>query len=962
MPRNREKESVQEPLIRYACEVGWEYLSPDEARAMRGNNAETMLGGVVISQLQKLNPRFGLDEARNIFERLRRIPPNRDGNHQAWRYLKGQATIYLEAEECDVHVRLLDTDNIGANVFHVTDELPLSGGQHPDRADVVFFVNGVPVAFSETKSASNVGGMGEALEQVRRYHQEGPELLALMQLFNLTNISRFCYGATWNASRKSLFDWHSEGAESFEEKVKTFFDPARVVGAISDSILFTHRDGELQKVILRPHQMRAVEKIHARALDPEKRRGLIWHSQGSGKTYTMIVAAKKLLEDPSLENPTVLMLVDRTELEAQLFGNLESVGIENIVRAENKRELVRLLREGQPGLIVSMIHKFDDVPAGITDRENFFVLVDEAHRTTGGSLGNYLTGALPGATYIGFTGTPIDRTAHGEGTFKTFGRDDEQGYLDRYRIRQSIEDGTTVPLHYTLASNDLLVDRQTLEKEFLDLAELEGVSDVADINRVLERAVNLKNLLKNPERVSKIAAHIAEHFRQTVEPTGYKAFVVAPDREGCVLYKKALDEHLPLEWSEVVFSSGHNDPEELSEFHLADDRERQIRKDFRSPDELPKILIVTEKLLTGYDAPLLYAMYLDKPMRDHALLQAIARVNRPYEAGGRRKPSGFILDFVGIFDNLEKALAFDSEEVSGVVAGLDVLQKRFEELMQRGREDYLSIVGELKNDKAEEAILHHFRGAEAREEFYEFFRDLEDLYEILSPDAALRDYIEDYEELAHMYGLLKTAHGREATTLDRNFLVKTAQLVREHTTTSALRELESEWELTPEALRSLAEEEGTETVKVFNLVIAIRRLVGERAGESPALISIGERAEKIAEDFDNQQKEAGEALESLLDILDSLEEVEDRRKASGLSEEAFAIQSLLEGREVEKAGEIAAGLAPTLAANPLWKVSEDQGREVRIAFHMQLVAGEKASEKRTNLVNDILEILEGTAR
>jgi type I restriction enzyme, R subunit len=332
----------------------------------------------------------------------------------------------------------------------------------------------------------------------------------------------------------------------------------------------------------------------------------------------MIVAAKKLIEEPAFENPTVLMLVDRNELEAQLFGNLEAVGFGHVEVAQSKRHLRELLRSDRRGLIVSMIHKFDDVPAAINERQNIFVLVDEAHRSTGGDLGNYLMGALPNATYVGFTGTPIDRSAHGKGTFKVFGADDpETRYLDKYSIRESIQDGTTVPLHYALAPNELRVDTEILEREFFALAELEGVSDIEDLNRVLERAVTLKNMLKSPERVKHVASYVAEHFRTHIEPMGFKAFLVAVDREACTLYKRALDEALPAAYSRVVISPGFNDPAELAAFHLSDHEEARVRKAFRKPDQLPKVLIVTEKLLTGFDAPVLYAMYLDKPMRDH---------------------------------------------------------------------------------------------------------------------------------------------------------------------------------------------------------------------------------------------------------------------------------------------------------------------------------------------------------
>lgn len=720
--------------------AGWEYLSPEEALRLRGDKTGLILTDVLVHQLQKLNPGdVDYQRAEEVAKRLLRVSPSIEGNLEAWEYLKGLKTVFVEAERRERNVRLLDPVNVEANTFHVTEEFAFTSGTHRIRADVVFLINGIPVIVVEAKAATKVEGISEALEQVRRYQREGPELMALLQLFSLTNLPHFFYGATWNLSRKSLYNWRDEQAGDFEMLVKTFVVPRRVLRVITDFILFTRKDEELQKVVLRPHQMRAVERVQGRAEDPEKRRGLIWHTQGSGKTYTMITVAKKLIEDRELTNPTILMVVDRNELEAQLFQNLEAVGLGNVALARSKRHLVELLKNDQRGLIVTMIHKFDDIPANLNTRDNIFVLVDEAHRTTGGELGDYLMGALPNATYIGFTGTPIDKTAHGTGTFVTFGGADPHGYLDKYSIRESIEDGTTVPLHYALAPNDLLVDRETLEREFLNLASLEGVSDVEELNRVLERAVILKNLLKNPGRVSKVASFVAEHFRSTIEPTGYKAFLVAPDREGCTLYKRELDKQLPPEYSAVVMSAAHNDPPELAEYHLKDEEEQQIRKSFRKPDELPKILIVTEKLLTGYDAPILYCMYLDKPMRDHVLLQAIARVNRPYEDNeGRRKPAGFVLDFVGIFDRLEDALAFDSDEVSGVVEGIEVLQKRFEDLIEEGKARYLPIPNGLKEDKAAETVLEHFRDREPREEFYKYFRELEELFEILSPDPFLR--------------------------------------------------------------------------------------------------------------------------------------------------------------------------------------------------------------------------------
>jgi type I restriction enzyme R subunit len=390
----------------------------------------------------------------------------------------------------------------------------------------------------------------------------------------------------------------------------------------------------------------------------------------------MIKAAERLFREKAADKPTVLLMIDRNELEDQMLKNLAALGLGNLEHATSIARLNQLLRDDYRGIIVTMIHKFRDMPADLNTRSNIYVLIDEAHRTTGGDLGNFLMAGLPNATYIGFTGTPVDKTVYGRGTFKTFGCEDDKGYLHKYSIADSIEDGTTLPLYYQLAPNEMLVPHETLEAEFLSLAEAEGVADIEELNKILERAVNLKNFLKGKERIQKVAQFVADHFRENVEPLGYKGFLVGVDREACAHYKKALDRFLPPAYSEVVYTGNNNDSALLKEFHLDPKKERQIRKSFGKLEQQPKILIVTEKLLTGFDAPVLYAMYLDKPMRDHTLLQAIARVNRPYENEAQEmvKPHGFVLDFVGIFDKLEKALAFDSEEVNAIVKDLQAAQ------------------------------------------------------------------------------------------------------------------------------------------------------------------------------------------------------------------------------------------------------------------------------------------------
>lgn len=935
-----ERGAVQDPFLRYAREVGWTYLPPEEATRLRRGETGLVLHDVLVRQLQHLNPGVvDFQRAEEVAQRLVRVRPNIEGNLEAWEFLKGLKTVFVPEEKRERNVRLLDPARTEVNAFHVTDELPYRSGSRWIRLDLAFFVNGIPVLVVETKASKRLDGMVRALEQIRRYHADGPELMAVAQLYALTHLVQFLYAATWSLSPKDLFNWRDEQAGDFETLVKTFVAPSRVLRVLTEFILFVRRDGELSKVVLRPHQMRAVERVIQRARDPQKRRALVWHTQGSGKTYTMITVARRLIQDPIFENPTVLMLVDRNELEQQLFTNLEAVGFGHAEVAQSKRHLQDLLRSDRRGLIVSTIHKFEGIPANICTRTNVFVLVDEAHRSTGGDLGNYLMGALPNATYIGFTGTPIDRTAYGKGTFKVFGVDDPpHGYLDRYSIRESIADGTTVPLHYALAPNELKVDREVLEREFLILTELEGVSDVEDINRVLDRAVTLKNMLKSPERMRRVAAFVAEHFQKTIEPMGYKAFLVAVDRDACCRYKAELDRHLPPEYSQVVISPAADDPPELRAHHLSEDEERRVREAFRKPDQLPKILIVTEKLLTGFDAPILYCMYLDKPMRDHVLLQAIARVNRPYEdENGRRKPSGFVLDFVGIFDNLNKALAFDSKDIEGVVQGLDVLKERFQQLIERGSAEYLVVTAGLTGDKAVEAVLERFHDPEARDKFYRYFRKIQEVYEILSPDEFLRPFLDDYRALGEIYYVLRSNYEAQPIgSLD--FLRKTARLVQERTEGSLVREPEAVYGIDADTLRRLAAEDAPDAVKVFNLLKAIRQIVEQQGSQQPHLISIGEKAEALVRAFEERQISTQEALRQLVEgPVKEYQEAEAARNASDLSPEAFAVYWLLNQQGVANSESVARQVAAVLEQHPHWRVSEQHERKVRKGIYKALL-------------------------
>jgi type I restriction enzyme R subunit len=800
------------------------------------------------------------------------------------------------------------------------------------------------------------------VDQIRRYHRETPELFVSQQLFTATDAIGFSYGVSWNTVRRNIFNWKDEEVGKLETKVKSFCAIPQVLAFLKDYIVFAEKDEELNKYILRQHQTGAVEAAVSRALDPGRTRGLVWHTQGSGKTFTMIKAAERLFRAPEADKPTVLLMIDRNELEDQMLKNLAALGLSNLEHASSIARLNQLLRDDYRGIIVTMIHKFRDMPADLNTRPNIYVLIDEAHRTTGGDLGNFLMAGLPNATFLGFTGTPVDKTVYGKGTFKTFGCEDDQGYLHKYSIADSIEDGTTLPLYYQLAPNEMLVPHETLDKEFLSLAETEGVADIEELNKILERAVNLKNFLKGKERIQQVAQFVAEHYRENVEPLGYKAFLVGVDREACAHYKHALDKFLPPEYSEVVYTGSNNDSKLLKEFHLDPKKERQIRKSFGKLDQQPKILIVTEKLLTGFDAPVLYAMYLDKPMRDHTLLQAIARVNRPYENEAQEmvKPHGFVLDFVGIFDKLEKALAFDSDEINAIVKDLKLLKLLFKNKMESKAPDYLGLIERNFNDKDVDTLIEHFRDPARRKELFKEYKEIEMLYEIISPDEFLRPFIADYGTLSAIYQVVCKAYTRTVM-VDREFQAKTNHLVQQQVGSYGVGGLGEILAIDGNTIELIKNKSGGDGTKVINLIKSIEKLA-EESSDDPCLIAMAERARAVLESFEQRQTSTAEALAELLREVEGNEtrkKEQAEKSFDGLT--YFVYRSLLDAK-IQNAEVVSRKIRHAFAEFPNWKRSENALRELRKKVTFAIFAETDNLDQVTAMVDALFTLLEKANR
>ena len=507
--------------------------------------------------------------------------------------------------------------------------------------------------------------------------------------------------------------------------------------------------------------------------------------------------------------------------------------------------------------------------------------------------------------------------------------------MDKYAIAESIEDGTTVPLNYTLAASDLQVDRETLEREFLNLAVTEGISDLEELNAILDRAVQLKEMMKAPDRIDGIAKYVAKHFQDTVEPMGFKAFLVAVDREACALYKQALDTYLPPEYSEVVYSENNQDAGFMKAYHRSSEEEKDIRKKFINKNEQPKILIVTQKLLTGFDAPILYCMYLDKPMRDHVLLQAIARVNRPYEdEDGLVKPAGFVLDFVGIFENLEKALAFDSDEVESVIQNLDVLKEAFMNLILEDAQQYLPLA-KGSDDKAKEQAIEYFEDKAVRGAFFKFFKQVQNLYNILSPDAFLHPFIEDYQALATLYGLIRNAYS-EHIYVDKELTAKTQKLLQEYTEGDLFALPNAVYELNETTLQEMDQSDTSDTVKVINLRKALHQKVIDEGESNPYLISIGERAEAITEAYENRQMTTQEALAEFRRSAEEYARAAREQAQMDLDKNTYAVYTVLRNVIDDVNPEQARAVDQVFAQFPDYRWDDHQQSQLRGTLYKTL--------------------------
>jgi type I restriction enzyme R subunit len=863
---------VEKPIIKWLERLGWKYIHPDE---LKRDTEEPFDLFSLRDSIKRLNPGIiaSNEDVEKVVNQLRRPPNDIIGNREFFEWLRGGRSIAFKQGEKAQTIRLIDFDSPENNRFMVTNQFKFSGYENV-RFDIVLMVNGLPLVVIEAKVPTRgTIDYREAIRQIVRYEREAPQLVKYLSFICVTDGVNFRYD--WTTEDK-FFEWKSLGAtDPMEGSVQGLFQKETFLDLVGNFIVFEKERERVRKKIAMYQQVVGANNVVNRVLQGKIKTGLVWHTQGSGKTLTMLFAAWKLKNALQLANPTILLIVDRIDLENQLWGSFSNVDLPNTAKAETRKELSNKLKKESREVIITTIQKFEDIKVVLSKRENIIVFVDEAHRTQYGKLAINMRNAFPNASIFGFTGTPIDKGAVGKSTFRTFCPPGEK-YLDKYSLKQSIEDGATVRLVYLPRLVDYNIPKDVLDKEFLRITD--GLSE-EDQERVVEESVRLKTALKSKDRIARIAKDVAEHFKTHIEPNGFKAQLVAVDREACALYKEELDKHLPSEYSVVIYTPAQNDTELLKKYHLPKDEQLKIaRVTFQRAKENPRILIVTDMLLTGFDAPVEQVMYLDKPLRDHKLLQAIARTNRPYPG----KDSGIIVDYVGIFRSLVDALNFEVEDIEGVAYNFDLLRQEFSKTLSA----LVKMFSNVKRDDTRESLFGALKVLDAEEQLKGFKANLlrlRRLYQTIAPDPFLKGFLDDYSWLLEVNEAFNKVYNRKHGDLSQ-YDKKTRELIVQRLLVKNIDKEIPSFVIDRDYLSNLEGTGYSEEEKIMEMKSALDYHIRINLEANPLYETLSHRLERVL-----KTKNRPQLLRELGEIAKEITEIEEQTRKMGVTREEFAL-------------------------------------------------------------------------
>ena len=848
--------------------LGWHFLTPQNLGRLP---QEVLVESHLREALIRLNPEIAAqqDRADDVLYRLRAILMGVRGdglvkaNEEFMAWLTGERSMPFGENGEHVTIRLVDFEDLEHNQYVVTTQYTIRAGTTEKRADLVLLVNGIPLVVIEAKTPVRASqSWFDAAAQIHDdYERNVPELFVPNVVSVATEGKEFRYGSIglpldlWGPWRVAA-DAETPALARIRDAVDSMLRPRVVLDLLANFTAYaTDKKKRRIKIVARHQQYEATNQIVERVVAGHPKKGLIWHFQGSGKSLLMLFAARKLRLHPALKNPTVMIVVDRIDLDTQISSTFHAADTPNLVKGDSRAELQRLLKQDSRKIIITTIFKFAEAGGVLNERSNIIVMVDEAHRTQEGDLGRKMREALPNAFLFGLTGTPINRADRN--TFYAFGaEEDAAGYMNRYGFEESIRDGATMPLHFEPRLLELHIDKEAIDQAF---RELTGSLSDLDRDRLAQTAAKMAVLVKAPERIQRICTDIATHYQEKVAPNGFGAQVVTFDRESCVLYKNALDEDLPPEMSDIVMTvnSGEDD---YAAYRRDRDAEEKLLDRFRDPADPLKILIVTSKLLTGFDAPILQAMYLDKPLRDHTLLQAICRTNRPY---GEAKTHGLIVDYLGVFDDVARAIQFDEEGITRVVKNINELFGRLPEAVQKCLAYFPGVDRTVTGYEGLMAAQACLPNNDVRDHYAADYSYLARLWEAISPDPVLSSHETDYRWLTHVYESVRPSTGT-GRLLWHALGPKTIELIHEHVHVDAVRDDLETLVVDADLLEAVlgVPDPGK---KAKEIEIKVSRWLRKRLHD-PRFKDLGERLEALKERHEQGLLTSVEFLKELLNL------------------------------------------------------------------------------------------------
>lgn len=865
-----EDNTVEQMLINAAGNAGWIYVEPNEVPRIHD---EVFVIEWLNTALLKLNP-ITPDQAAMVIDKLRAVVYSCNNiedlvaANDKFRKLLFEENSYPFGPDGDnINIKFFDED-MSKNRCVVTNQwqYPRLSHEGGKRLDLVYLINGIPLVIGEAKTPVRPDvTWADGAADILHYEKSIPQMFVSNILTFASEGKELQYGGIccpvdkwgpWFADEER----HHGDLESVRRNYESIISPARLLDIYRYYSVFTGGTGGKKiKIVCRYQQYLGGEAIVQRVLKTKRdgagpKKGLIWHFQGSGKSWLMVFAAQKLRRMPELKSPTVIIVDDRIDLEDQITGDFTRAEIPNVDSISSKEELEEKIRMRK--ILITTIFKFGDLDDGevIDDRDNIILLMDEAHRTQEGNLGAKMRTALPNAFFFGLTGTPINRNDHN--TFAAFGaQEDKHGYISKYTFQNSVEDGATLELNFQTVPVSMHLNEEQLQKEFDELTDQISEEDKNE----LVRRTSVEAFFTAQERINEVCKYIVNHFREQIEPNGMKAQVVVYNRDCCIKYKKALDALLGTDDQTVIVMHTNGDKaDDYKEHKRSRDEEKKLLDKFRDPLSPIKFVIVTSKLLTGFDAPILQCMYLDKPMKNHTLLQAICRTNRKYN---ENKKSGLIVDFVGVFDNVARSLAFDEETVHEIVKNLDEIKALIPTFVSECVAFFPGVDRTIGGWEGLMAAQECLKDSETKVKFARHFARLAKAWEIVSPDPVLQPYQADYTWMASVYQSVRPTGG--GGSLIWTILgAKTIEIIHQNIDTIDIGKSLEELVVDADVINTVIEEAKKHPSKVVEVEKMLRLRLGKHASDL--------NFKKFIEKLDELRKRLEENLITSIDFLKQL--------------------------------------------------------------------------------------------